>query len=237
MVERFCREYIVDLNGKRAAMRAGSKAARPEQTAYHWLQLPEVRERINQLIDARAAKVEYSATEAIRRLVDIVTADASKLTRHHIGACRYCWGDGHAFQWTTPREYAEAMRKAAEKQDEIPENDGGFGYNRRIEPNDECPECNGLGISYTTFVDTDKITGPERVLFEGVKETREGVQFILADKSKAFERLADHLGIYNKEAEKGAAGAFANMLDQLLKGGSKAPIHRRTATEQDDSDE
>lgn len=69
--ERFCREYVIDLNGARSAIAAGyaEKAARQQASAL--LTKPNVRRRIDQLQSQRASKLELTAEmvlEELRRL-------------------------------------------------------------------------------------------------------------------------------------------------------------------------
>jgi phage terminase small subunit len=53
--------------------------------------------------------VSLKAEDIVAKLELIATADPSKLTGHHIGACRYCYGVDHHYQWRTPREFSEAV--------------------------------------------------------------------------------------------------------------------------------
>lgn len=221
--EAFCAEYIIDLNASQAAIRAGYKASASTVTSTALMKRPMVAARIAKLMEQRANRVEAKADDVVRRLVQIVNADARLLTSHRIGACRYCHGIDHQFQWRTQREFDEACAEASAKNKTPPDCSGGFGYRRTAQPNPDCPECDGLGEPYTHFADTDKLPPEVAVLFEGVKQTRNGPEFKMADKNRALERLADHLGIRNTAPED-TANAFTDMLQQLLRPGSKAPI-------------
>lgn len=219
----FCDQYLIDLNATQAVIRAGYSHKGAKVAANTLMKRPAIKARIDAALQARSSRVEAKADDVVRRLVQIVNADARQLTSHRIGACRYCYGIDHHFHWRTQREYDEACEKANEKGKTPPECLGGFGYKRTREPNPDCPECDGLGAPYTHFADTDKLPPDVAVLFEGVKETRNGIEFKMADKAKALERLADHLGIRNTAPED-AANAFTDMVQQLLQPGSKAPI-------------
>jgi hypothetical protein len=82
---------------------------------------------------------------------------------------------------------------------------GGFGYRRSARPNPDCPECDGHGIGYTWFADTTRLSPTATVLFEGVKETRDGLQIRMPDRTKALILLGKHLGLFDKTIGKGFA--------------------------------
>ena len=225
--DQFCREYLVDLNATQAAIRAGYNASGAGPAASRLLTDPRVAAKIADLRAERNARVQMSGDDVVKRLIGIVTADPRKLTQHHIGACRYCWGIGHAYQWRHQRELDEAIRKAKDGEP-LPTDEGGFGYSRARSPNPACPDCDGYGIGFTVFCDTRTLDQDAMLLFQGVKETRDGLTVLMADKNKALERLADHLGIYDKGGEN-TANAFTDMVKQLLRAGgehSRAPIRK-----------
>lgn len=64
--ERFCREYIVDLNATQAAKRAGYSSRRPSEQAYQLLQKTTVQARIAEL-QADALKVVGVNAEYVLR--------------------------------------------------------------------------------------------------------------------------------------------------------------------------
>lgn len=223
--DQFCREFMLDQNATQAAIRAGFAQGSAKTTASHLMKDPRIIKRIEELREERNTRLEFKADEVVANLVATVRADPRKLTRYCAAPCRYCWGVGHQYQWRTQREFDEAVQDARAKKKRVPDRSGGFGYTRNQKPNPSCPECDGYGYRYTLFTPTDEITGDEVHLFQGVKETKDGLQFQMADKSKALERLADYLGIYDKRPED-TANTFAEMLAQLLRGGSKAPIYK-----------
>lgn len=84
-----------------------------------------------------------------------------------------------------------------------PSNEGGFGYNITIRPKHDCPECNGLGSRYLWFADTRDLSPQAQILFEGVKQTKGGLEIVQASKAAAFKLLATHLGLMTKRHEVG----------------------------------
>lgn len=70
--ERFCEEYIIDLNGKKAAERAGFSKKTAEVIAYQLLQKPLVKARIKELIDKRTKATQATAEDVLRELSGIL---------------------------------------------------------------------------------------------------------------------------------------------------------------------
>ena len=66
--QRFVAEYLVDLNGKQAAIRAGCSPKSAEVTASKWLIIPKVRAAVDARKAKRAAKVEVKADDVLREL-------------------------------------------------------------------------------------------------------------------------------------------------------------------------
>lgn len=75
----FCREYLIDLNGTQAAIRAGySKKTANEQAAQLLAKL-NVQEYLKTLMDERAEKTKIDAEWVIKRLAQDATADVADL--------------------------------------------------------------------------------------------------------------------------------------------------------------
>lgn len=71
--EKFCVEYLVDLNGAQAAIRAGYAPTRADATAYNLLRNIEVKKRINEL-----RKKEFKATIATAEEAEAFLARAMR---------------------------------------------------------------------------------------------------------------------------------------------------------------
>lgn len=69
--EMFCREYLVDLNATQAAIRAGYSAKTAKAIANENLTKPYLAERIQQLFNDRASKVEISAEWVLSNLKNV----------------------------------------------------------------------------------------------------------------------------------------------------------------------
>jgi len=72
---RFVLEYLVDLNGKQAAIRAGYTPRSAEVTASRLLSNAKVRAELDSAIAARNAKVELRAEDVIRELQRVGMSD------------------------------------------------------------------------------------------------------------------------------------------------------------------
>lgn len=63
--QRFVDEYMVDLNAKQAAIRAGSKADRPDQAGYAMLSFADVQLAIAERAAARSEQVQLTAVQVV----------------------------------------------------------------------------------------------------------------------------------------------------------------------------
>lgn len=78
MIEKhiaFGQQYIIDLNGKQAAIRAGYAESRAEVTASELLSRKDVQEYIQGLQKARAERVEVTADMVLRELMKLGFSD------------------------------------------------------------------------------------------------------------------------------------------------------------------
>lgn len=73
-MEVFCQEYIVDLNGTRAAKRAGYSRKTAGSIAGENLKKPEIQARIRQLLDERAKRTFLTADQVVLELQKIAFA-------------------------------------------------------------------------------------------------------------------------------------------------------------------
>ena len=100
--------------------------------------------------DAALEAIEIKVLEALkagpRALFDILKV-----------ACRYCWGQDHAFQWKTEREFTEALADALDHGRRPPSSVGGIGYRRDRAPNPDCPECSGQGLDQVRISDSEQL--------------------------------------------------------------------------------
>jgi phage terminase small subunit len=69
--ELFIQEYLVDLNATQAAIRAGYSKKSANVLGHETLMKPYIRARIDELLNARAEKLELTADWVLQRLVAI----------------------------------------------------------------------------------------------------------------------------------------------------------------------
>lgn len=242
----FCQEYLVDLDGTKAVYRAGYKpknAAIAARMALELLRDPSVSARIGELMKARAQKLGMDAEAVLARYAEIANADVRNLMQTYRGACRHCHGIDHDFQWRTPREFTKARATweadiAAEMERDHPRpavmaklraaepvDDGGIGYRRTLSPHPDCPECDGLGVTFVVLADTRTLDPVTARLFAGAKETDKGIEIKTQDQMHALDQVARHLGLFAKDNPvTETLDALGELVRHIQQSGSKAPI-------------
>lgn len=81
--EAFCREYMIDLNGTRAAIRAGYSERSAKMTAGRMMTNDDVLERIAELKAARGAASSMNAKAVLDELIGLLSLDAADLVDEH----------------------------------------------------------------------------------------------------------------------------------------------------------
>lgn len=198
--QRFVTEYLIDLNGTQAAIRAGYSANSAAEQACDLLKNPKIKAAIEEGQKRLQAKLEMNAERVVQRLAEIATADPRELVEVKVGCCRCCHGKGHKFQRTLlemahDRERWAAKGKAPEEFDE----QGGAGFNQLLPPHPECPNCGGDGESRTVLKDTRHLSPRAVALYAGAKQTKYGIEIQMHSQMEAWEKLAKHLGLYAKD--------------------------------------
>lgn len=196
---RFVDEYLVDLNATQAAIRAGYSKKTAGRTAHENLKKPEIERAIHERMHKRAKRTEITADMVLKRWWEIATADASELTQLRRGCCRHCHGNDHAFQWFDEQEFEQALAGAEVGKD--PSDAGGYGFREHHMPHPDCPHCGGEGVARVYAEDTRKLMGSAKLLFAGVKQTKEGLEIKMQDQGKALENVARHLGMFTERHE------------------------------------
>lgn len=202
--EAFCREYLVDLCGSKAAVRAGYAARAAKQTAGKLLEKPDVRDAVKALMEARTDRVQFTADEVLADLREMWRADVNDIVEFRRGCCRHCFGAEFLYQRTGAEMERDRKkhRIASAKNEEKGEaplaefnEQGGEGFDPRKDPNPDCPECFGEGIGRMLLKDTRKLKGGALKLFNGAKQTRDGVEVKVIDRAKLFELAMRHFGL------------------------------------------
>lgn len=203
--EAYRQAYPASINWKPAAVdnKASALKGRPEVRArVEWLQ--------RQAADAQVMTRAEALAIVLADAAAVVAADASEITRWRHLNCRHCWGVGGAYRWRNLREYTYALQEISARQEEwdntpeakrkgerpeLPSDEGGYGFRRTDDVNPACEECEGEGVEDTKIGDTRKLSKNARVLFDGVKQTKNGIEIKTRDKEAARALLAKYAGI------------------------------------------
>lgn len=191
---RFVIEYPVDSNGTLAAIRAGYSEDSAGSIASELLAQPHIQAAIAERVADIAAAAAITPELVLRMWLDIARADPNEIIRNETQCCRWCYGIGHQYQWTV-NEYERAVKAAVESKKPEPTPMGGFGFDPHRPPVMTCPECHGEGVDVVRMADTNKLSGPARRLYAGIRKTKDGVQVLMRDQDKALENIAKFLGM------------------------------------------
>lgn len=203
-VKLFIAEYLKDHNATAAAERAGYS---DPNYGRQLITNPNVAQAIAQQQKASIVRTLADADEVLAQMWQLATFDANQLSQYRRGACRYCWGFGHHYQWRDAVEFEEQRLKAIERKGREPEDAGGYGYDHNREPNPTCPRCNGDGIGQPYFADTRKLPPDAALAYSGVKVGKNGVEITAISRERMFEAVMKRLGLADSE--------FAQRLQQI----------------------
>lgn len=185
----------------RAALAAGYAPRSAHVIGSQLMTDPRVKALVGEKFKEDLSYLGVTPGDVIADVAHVMKADPNELTEYRVGCCRYCWGEGNQYQ-RTPQEYRDALiayRKSDEgKADPLGlrfDHAGGVGYRRRRDANPDCPECDGEGAGRTVIKDTRHLSASAKVLYNGVKETRHGVEVGMRSKDSARDLAARHLGM------------------------------------------
>lgn len=208
---RFVQEFIVDLNGTQAYLRSkpGAKETTARTEASKWLAKPNIAAAVRAAIEERAKRTDITADRVIREAWAIMTADPRELMEYRVGCCRYCHGVDHLYQRTSMEFDRDEATLARMNEDAIAAGKpvkafdplGGVGYDKRLPPDPDCPECFGEGEGREVFHDTRTVSKAAASLFAGVEVTRHGRKVLTHSKDAAMDKMFRHLGLYNDKIQ------------------------------------
>lgn len=184
MMQLFVNEYIIDFNGQEAAARAGYSSKRAAQQAYRLLQDERVLAAITDAIAERKKRLFITQDQVVIMWWQIANADYNELSSVRRTACDMC-------HFTVKTEGDEAI-------------------DRTINP--DCRNCQGEGVSYVFIADTEKLSPTGRLLYQGAENTKFGIKVNVADRMKALDNVARHLGM------------FKDTVNHVSEDGSMTPI-------------
>ena len=198
--EVFAREYLIDLNGTQAAIRAGYSSKTARQMGTENLTKPSVQAAIAAGQRARAQRTEITADLVLREIWAIIIADPRELVHVKVGCCRFCWGEGHKWQ-RTGTELSHDRESFLAKGGSLADFDmkGGFGFNRQKPPHPLCPSCGGDGVPRIVLADTQNLSRAAAALYAGAKAGKYGIEIAMHSKMTALGMAARHVGLYREE--------------------------------------
>lgn len=195
--QRFVQEYLVDLNGTQAAIRAGYSARTANEQAAQLLAKLSIQAAIEESQKKLQVKLEINAERVVQKLATIAMADPRELVQNKVSCCRFCYGVGHKYQRSDHE--MEADREDWERQGKDPQHfneKGGAGFSLALPPVETCPHCAGDGESRVVLKDTRDLSPAARLLYCGAKQTKFGVEIQMHNQLDVLDKLCRHLGIY-----------------------------------------
>ena len=221
-IQRFVLEWLKDMNGTQAAIRAGYKASAARTTASELLAKSNVQAAIRKEQEAIAKEIRVDTIDVLRGLLAIVEADPNELVEHRRTCCRNCWSFGLGYKRTPgemrrAREAHDLAQLAAASQDPPQalapfDEQGGDDYDATMDPDPDCDECFGEGVSSVFLKDTRSLSPNARALYAGVKQTKEGVEVKMHSKEKARELIGRHLGMFTDVIEVNDPSGLVNRI-------------------------
>lgn len=238
----FVNAYLLNLNGTRAYLEAVPTAKESTAATEAWklLRNPKVAAAIHQRMAERIKRMEVDQDEVLRRYLTRLEADPRELVEFHREPCRHCHGEGHRYQFT-PAEMERAKARHEEDwkskvlrsrgklaMEDMPPFDekGGVGFDGRLEPNPECPECFGKGVGRVVIKDTRYLSPGALALYGGVEEGKDGIKVKLSNRDDALLQVARHVGFFEADNEQtvftAAAPAELDAIYEKKKAAAKA---------------
>jgi len=175
---------------------------------------PKVAERIAELKAKRAQSAERQMDMTVKRLMEtyiaIAFVDPNELISVRVGCCRHCYGEGGGYQWRE-LEFLDACRLAENKNQELPDIAGGFGYRHTRPPVPTCEHCDGEGVTRLRPMDTTQLSPGALHLYRGAQQTKDGIKILFGDKDKALDQIGRMLGAYDDKLRVDLQGKIASL--------------------------
>ena len=204
MMQLFALEYIVDFNGKEAAIRAGYKPNYAGQQAHRLLNDDRILAAITDATANRKKRLFITQDQVVTMWWQIATADYNELSSVRRVACGYCYGDNITMNDDEDAREIDPSR----------------------EPNPDCGICRGEGSPHVHIADTSKLSPAAKLVYQGAKETKFGIEVMTADRMKALDNVARHLGMFkdtvNHVSEDGSMTPVVNNFNGDAQAASQA---------------
>ena len=202
--KKFVAEYLIDGNAKEAAIRAGYSPKTAAQQGYRLTQRADVQAAIAEATAEYVKSCHITKDMVLLKWWQIANADYNELSSVRRVACGYCYGDNIT----------------------MGDDDGdGREVDPSREPNPDCGICRGEGSPHVHIADTSKLSPAAKLVYQGAKETKFGIEVQTVDRMKALDNVARHLGMFkdtvNHVSEDGSMTPPQPLTPELAKAISK----------------
>lgn len=170
----FVDEYIIDFNATEAAIRAGYSKKTAAQQGYRLTKDERIDAAIDEAIAARTKRMHITQDHVLGMWWQIANADYNELSSVRRVACGYCYGDSITLDDDSDGREIDPSR----------------------DPNPDCGICRGEGSPHVHIADTSKLSPAAKLVYQGAKETKFGIEVQTADRMKALDNVARHLGMF-----------------------------------------
>lgn len=201
------------------------KSSTVRRNAYRLLQNPKIQARIQELREEIIEKSKMSIDDVLNRWIEIATADPNDLIQLRRECCRHCYGVDNKYQWIDEDEFNQAYVHAKNRKHPLPINEGGYGFTSTLDPNLNCKHCCGYGLERIFISDTRKLAGKSKLLYAGIKQTKNGIEVLMRNQDQALENIAKFLGMFKDNGQSGS-GSGPNILgkNQRISEVTKDPL-------------
>ena len=172
--KKFVAEYLIDGNAKEAAIRAGYSPKTAAQQGYRLTQRADVQAAIAEATAEYVKSCHITKDMVLLKWWQIANADYNELSSVRRVACGWCYGGA----------------LTEDDEDETPVVDPSR------EPDPDCIKCKGEGSPHVHIADTSKLSPAAKLVYQGAKETKFGIEVMTADRMKALDNVARHLGMF-----------------------------------------
>ncbi|QSL90505.1 terminase small subunit [Pseudomonas atacamensis] len=224
---KFCDLYLVSYNATQAYRDAGYRCKNDNAAAAGASRLLK-KVKDHPYMRARQAEMFKRVADVQNQIIAVCHAasfaDPRELVEYVRRCCRYCYGVGFKYQFRPSEmqrrrdEYDEALHEATEAGEELEPFDelGGLGFDSKLPPNMDCPECSGEGVGKALFKDTGNLSPAALALYEGVKEGKDGTEIRVASQKGYRELLAKIFDLQVEPVVTITPGATKEQLEEVL---------------------
>lgn len=144
--ERFCEEYLVDLNATQAAIRAGYSPQTASDIGSENLRKPQIRARIDRALAVQSKRTGVTADRVVRELAKVAFANSQDVVNY----------DDATVKADAARDDTAAIASVRVKT--IPTKDGD-GVEREVKMHDKLKALELLGRRLGLFTDNVNLSG------------------------------------------------------------------------------